>query len=427
MTAFAATPDFAQSLDAKDALAAYRDQFFFPMDDAGQPDVYVCGNSLGLQPKLATQYVEDVLSDWAHLGVAGHFDAAKPWLAYHRLATEGFAALTGAKRHEVVAMNTLTVNLHVLMASFFRPEGSRHKIVIESTAFPSDYFVVVSQLRLHGLDPADCLIEWRPRDDELLYTEDLGEILAERGDEIALMLLPGVQYYSGQVLDMAAICELARSAGCAIGLDLAHAIGNVPLQLNEWAPDFAAWCTYKYLNAGPGAVAGAFVHSRHLGGDGSAQLAGWWGNDEATRFQMAHKFEPAAGAERWQLSNPPILSLAPVIASLQLFLAAGADALRQKSLLQGAYLRFLLDEALADHVKTITPMHARGCQLSLVITNPKLDARNVYRTLKRLRVTGDWREPDVIRAAPVPLYNSFADVYELSVRLKAAIEETGQR
>ncbi len=422
MPEFDASRDCALALDAADPLRGYRDQFNFPDDRDGRRNIYVCGNSLGLQPKLAVDYVVAALSDWARLGVDGHFEGNRPWVGYHRLAASGFAALTGALEHEVVAMNTLTVNLHVLMAGFYRPAGRRNKIVIESTAFPSDYFAVSSQLRMHGLDPAESLLEWTTRDDDLLHIADLAAILDEHGDDIALLLLPGVQYLTGQVLDMAAVCSLARKAGCRIGLDLAHAIGNVPLQLHEWAPDFAAWCTYKYLNGGPGAIGGVFVHERHLHGSGDDHLTGWWGHDEATRFRMQHRFAPAVGAERWQLSNPPILSLAPVVASLELFQAAGMDALREKSRRQTAYLEFLLAGGFAAHIRSLTPPNARGCQLSLVVCGGGPDAREVFRHLKALHVTCDWREPNVIRLAPVPLYNSYEDIYELCERLGEAIK-----
>jgi len=422
MTDFAPGRDFARSLDRDDPLRDFRDAFEFPPGTGDSDCVYVCGNSLGLMPKIARAYVEDVLNDWSSRAVEGHFTGDRPWIRYQRLACEGFAHLTGATDQEVVAMNTLSVNLHVLMAAFFRPAGRRRKIVIESTAFPSDYFAVCSQLRWHGLDPAECLIEWPPRDDELLHTDDLQAILADHGEEIALLLLPGVQYYSGQVLDMARCCELARSAGCRIGLDLAHAVGNVPLALHEWGPDFATWCTYKYLNGGPGAIAGAFVHRRHLDGDGSGQLTGWWGHDEATRFRMAHRFEPAPGAERLQLSNPPILALAPVVASLGVFLEAGLERLRAKSIRQVAYLEALLEAEFAGRIETITPAAARGCQLSLVVRDETIDPRGLFRTLEALRVIGDWREPNVIRVAPVPLYNSYEDVFELVERLGVAVE-----
>jgi kynureninase len=422
MSGFEANREFARALDDADPLRPMRERFSFPQRRDGRPPVYVCGNSLGLMPDTAAKYVDEAMTQWATLGVEGHFRGPHPWLNYHRLAAAGFAELTGADKREVVAMNTLTVNLHLLMASFYRPRGSRNKIVIESTAFPSDYFAVQSQIRLHGLEPTDCLLEWRPREDGLLSTEDLGAILEEHGESIALLLLPGVQYLSGQVLDMQTHCRMARDNGCHVGLDLAHAIGNVPLRLHDWAPDFAAWCTYKYLNAGPGAIAGAFVHAKHLTGDGTRQLTGWWGHDEATRFLMRHDFEPAAGAERWQLSNPPILSLAPVVASLEIFLEAGMDALRRKSLQQTDYLRFLLDESFAGRLSTVTPMDARGCQLSLAVVDDALDARSIFRSLEAAGVVADWREPNVIRVAPVPLYNSFEDLFELSLRLAEAFE-----
>lgn len=422
---FEATREFAVRMDDADPLRGFRDRFNFPPARDGREPVYLCGNSLGLQPKLAVQYVAQELEDWAKLAVHGHFSARRPWMPYHRLAVDGFAALAGAERHEVVAMNTLTVNLHLLMTTFYRPTPDRHAILIESTAFPSDRFAAMSQIRVHGFDPADGLIEWAPRDrDDTLYLEDLQQILDTRGERIALLLLPGVQYYSGQLLDMAALCAMARRAGCNIGLDLAHAIGNVPLAMHEWGADFAAWCTYKYLNAGPGAVAGAFVHARHLDADGSEQLLGWWGHDEATRFRMAPSFTPASGADLWQLSNPPILSLAPVLASLELFGEAGIDRLREKSLKLTGFLEFLLRERFTGRVESITPADARGCQLSLVVVDPALQPKRVFERLESLNVTGDWREPNVIRVAPVPLYNSFSDVYEFTRRLAAATESS---
>ncbi|MGB5353786.1 MAG: kynureninase, partial [Woeseia sp.] len=290
---FATGRDCATALDAADPLRSYRNEFLIPRDDNGKPVIYLCGNSLGLQSQRAAQFVREELDDWAALGVEGHFKARRPWLPYHRQATDGLAELCGAKPAEVVAMNTLTVNLHLLMASFYRPTGQRHRILIESTAFPSDRFACESQLRFHGHDPQDALLEWQPRDDEQLHLDDLQALINENRDELALILLPGVQYYNGQVLDMRAITKLARAAGCQVGFDLAHAIGNVPLELHDWAPDFAAWCSYKYLNGGPGAIAGAFVHEQHLGGDASQTLLGWWGNREKTRFKMAPEFEPA--------------------------------------------------------------------------------------------------------------------------------------
>ena len=423
MTKLEVSRECARRLDGEDPLREFRDRFDIPEDRNGRNCVYVCGNSLGLRPKNAVGMVEEVLDDWARLAVLGHFQANRPWTTYHRLANDGFASLTGATTREVVAMNTLTVNLHVLMASFYRPAGRKRKIVVESTAFPSDYFAVASQIRLHGLDPADCLVEWRPREDDLLYTDDLAAILEEEAGEIALLLLPGVQYYSGQVLEMAELCRLAAGWDIRIGLDLAHAIGNVAIELHDWAPDFAAWCTYKYLNAGPGAIGGAFVHSRHLDGDGSAQLTGWWGHDESTRFRMSHHFEPAAGAERWQLSNPPVLALAPIVASLEIFEEAGLERLLEKSRKQAEWLRFLLEQGFEGEIGTITPPDAQGCQFSLVVRQNGIDPRCVFRALEKFNVIGDWREPNVIRVAPVPLYNSFEDIYDLSLRLREAIDE----
>ena len=340
--------------DAADELAGFRERFNFPEARHGKRPVYLCGHSLGLQPKEAVRLVQEELDDWARLAVEGHFHARRPWLPYHRFATAGLAALAGARPEEVVAMNTLTVNLHVLMSSFYRPSPSRFRILIESTAFPSDRFAAASQMRLHGFDP-EGLLEWVPRDDRLLHVEDLQRILDSHGGEIALLLLPGVQYYNGQLLDMEDITRRGRDKGCCVGFDLAHAVGNVPLELHDWGPDFAAWCSYKYLNSGPGAVGGAFVHARHLDGDGSAQLLGWWGHDEETRFRMAPEFTAAKGADLWQLSNPPILSLAPLLASLEIFQDAVIERLRAKSLALTGYLLDLMEKRFHGRVTSITP------------------------------------------------------------------------
>ncbi|NCF60452.1 MAG: kynureninase, partial [Gammaproteobacteria bacterium] len=348
--------------------------------------------------------------------------AARPWVSYHRNATGALAALTGASTSEVVAMNTLTVNLHVLMTSFYRPDGQRRKIVIESTAFPSDRYAAASQIRMRGHDPGRDLLEWQPRDDQLLYMDDLEALLQREGAHTALLLLPGVQYYSGQVLDMPGICDLARQHGCKVGFDLAHAIGNVALELHEWGPDFAAWCSYKYLNAGPGAIAGAFVHERHLAADKLDQLHGWWGNNEATRFEMCDEFDPAPGADLWQLSCPPVLSFAPVLASLGIFGEAGLSRLIEKSQRLTGYLAWLVEHRFEGRIGIITPAEERGCQLSLVVKDSDVDARQVFRRLTELNVIGDWREPDVIRIAPVPLYNSYGDAFECAERLQLALD-----
>lgn len=411
---------FADSLDRQDPLRRFRDRFNFPRDKNGRSPVYLCGNSLGLQPKSAVDYVKNELDNWHQYAVDGHFHSERPWVTYHRLAAPGFAELAGARSGEVIAMNTLTVNLHLLMASFYRPTAVRRKIVIESGAFPSDQYAAASQIRLHGYDPRSDLLEWQPPPGELhLRIDDLAAMLENEGDSVALLLLPGVQYYTGQVLDMEAICELGRRHGCRVGLDLAHAIGNVDLSLHDWAPDFAAWCTYKYLNSGPGAIAGAFVHERHRSPD--EFLHGWWGNKESTRFKMRPDFEAAEGAEAWQMSNPPILSLAPVAASLELFAEAGFERLRDKSRALTGYLSWLIETRFGDSIGSITPDAARGCQLSLIVNDKSIDARALFERLCELNVTGDWRYPDVIRVAPAPMYNSFGDVFEFAERLSEAL------
>ncbi len=419
---YGATRGHAEAMDRDDDLAALRDEFNFPQSVASGLPIYLCGNSLGLQPRRAVRYVQEELDDWGRLAVDGHHRARRPWLPYHRLATPALARLAGALPAEVVAMNTLTVNLHLLMARFYQPDASRYRILIESTAFPSDRFAAVSQICMRGFDPDDALIEWAPRPGETdLRLEDLESTMSACGDSIALMLLPGVQYYNGQLLDMPALCRMARQAGAAIGFDLAHAIGNVPLSLHDWAPDFAAWCSYKYLNGGPGAIAGVFVHDRHLQGDSKAHLLGWWGHDEASRFSMRPAFTAAPGVESWQLSNPPILSLAPVLASLELFDLATMTRLREKSLRLTGYLEYLLEQCLAGQVRSITPPNARGAQLSLMVTAPGIDPRTVFARLEAQQVVADWRDPDVVRVAPVPLYNRFLDVFEVVERLQSAI------
>lgn len=421
--AFDTSRQYALALDADDPLRKFRDEFNLPGPRDGNSCIYLCGNSLGLQPRQAVQLVDEELEDWGRLGVLGHVQARRPWLPYHRQATNGIAELTGARPDEVVSMNTLTVNLHLMMTSFYRPTGERRKILIESGSFPSDRFAVMSQLQLHGGDPRTDLIEWRPRNgDAELHASDLAKLLADHGHNIALMLLPGVQYYSGQLLDMPELCRLARDAGCYIGLDLAHAIGNVPLELHDWAPDFAVWCSYKYLNAGPGAIGGVFVHERHLRNPSTPRLLGWWGHEEKSRFEMAATFTPARGVEQWQLSNPPILSFAPLVASLQIFHSAGMHRLRKKSTQLTSYLAESLQHRFAGRVVCITPENARGCQLSLQVVDPACDAHRVFDSLERQNVIADWREPNVIRVAPVPLYNRFQDVHDFVHRLGIALD-----
>jgi kynureninase len=375
---------------------------------------------------LAVEYVEEVMRDWRSLAVEGHFTGRKPWMHYHERLAAPLAALVGASPTEVIAMNTLTVNLHLMLVSFYRPAGERRAVLMERSAFPSDRHAVESQVRHHGLDPAQDLIEIAPRTGEdLLRTEDIIERIERDGARIATVLLPGVQYLTGQVLDIPAITRAARRAGCTVGWDLAHAVGNVPVQLHDADADFAVWCCYKYLNGGPGAVAGAFVHERHARDTSLPRFAGWWGHDPATRFLMAPEFHPAPGADGWQLSNPPILAMAPVAASLDHFATVGLPALRQKSVALTGYFEQLVQARLAGKVQVITPANPdeRGAALSLRLLGLSRDrARAVFDGLRRRFVLPDWREPDVIRAAPVPFYNSFDDVWRCVDALHAELQ-----
>jgi len=411
---------FAREMDRRDPLAAFRGKFHIPRRPDGAEEIYLCGNSLGLQPRNAASYVAAELDSWARRGVKGHFEGDHPWMPYHEYLAPGMAELVGAEPGEVVAMNTLTVNLHLMMVSFYRPTPARHRIVIERQAFPSDHYAVASQIRFHGYDPARAMRFLSPRDGEkLIRHEDIGELIEGEGESIALILLPGMQYYTGQLFDMASIARLGHAKGCVVGFDLAHAAGNVPLALHDWDVDFAAWCTYKYLNSGPGSVAGCFVHARHGKAPDLPRFAGWWGHDKATRFEMGPDFAPIAGAEGWQLSNPPILSLAAIRASLDVFREAGyMGPLREKSLLLTGYLEWLLAAELGDAVGMITPRDpdARGCQLSLTLGGG--GGRELFDRLDAAGVTCDWREPDVIRVAPAPLYNSFEDCHRFVDTLK---------
>jgi kynureninase len=403
----------AAELDRADALAPYRQRFHIPQHE-GQDEIYLCGNSLGLQPRSTELYVREELEDWQRFGVKGHFSGRRPWMPYHEFFTERTARLVGAKPVEVVNMNSLTVNLHLMMISFYRPTQARHKLLIERGAFPSDRYAVESQVKLHGFDPDESLIELTSRNGEpFIPTEEIEALLAAEGSKIALVMLPGVQYYSGQAFDLKRISAAAHKAGCKVGFDLAHAVGNIPLALHDAGPDFAVWCNYKYMNSGPGAVAGCFVHERHAHAFDLPRLAGWWGHDKSSRFRMGPEFVPMAGAEGWQLSNPPVLGLTPLHASLEIFDEAGMPALREKSVKLTGYLEYLLEEKLAEHIDVLTTSDPaqRGCQLSLRLHKGRDAARRVFEELEAAGVTGDWREPDVIRVAPVPLYNSFDDVF----------------
>ncbi len=405
---------FARGLDAKDPLNHFRSRFYIPQHH-GTDAVYLTGNSLGLQPRSAEAYIKQELEDWARFGVEGHFEARKPWMPYHEQFSQQLAVLTGSLPDEVVAMNQLTVNLHLLMVSFYRPTKERFKIICEAKAFPSDQYAIESQVKFHGFDPATAIIEVEPRAGEhTLRDEDVLSVIKEHGQQTALVLFGGVNYYTGQVLNMQEITSTAHAAGALAGFDLAHAAGNITLRLHEWNVDFACWCSYKYLNSGPGGVAGAFIHERHIADTSVPRFAGWWGYKKDTRFKMEKGFDPIPTAEGWQLSNAPVLSMAAHKASLDIFEEAGWENIEAKRLQQNAFLDHVLDEAahgFNGQLEIITPKAAtqRGCQVSMLVHK---NGRAVFDKLTRAGVIADWREPDVIRIAPVPLYNSFEDIWK---------------
>lgn len=402
----------ARQLDQNDPLAKFRDEFFLPHCD-GKPDVYFVGNSLGLLPKRTESYVKRELEQWAELGVRGHFSGDLPWMAYHEFLTDNMASIVGGQANEVVTMNTLTVNLHLMMATFYRPTPQRNKILIESHAFPSDKNAVESQIRLHDFIPQECLIEVEPDDGDLISMEKICQAIDYFSDSLALILLPGVQYYTGQVFDMKRITEVAHTHGIHVGFDLAHAAGNLELHLHEWNVDFACWCTYKYMNSGPGSLAGCFIHQRHATNIRLDRLTGWWGHDKQTRFQMKGDFTAIPTAEGWQLSNPPILSMAAIRASLDVFAEAGGmQPLNEKSRVQGQFFRDCLQQRLGDRVSIIAPPERSGCQLSLEIQLDGVDGKMIHDALEDKGVRTDWRDPNVIRAAPTPLYNTFEDIWQ---------------
>ena len=422
MSGFEPHLEFARSLDQKDVLRSYRNAFYIPKDVSGNEWLYFTGNSLGLQPKTTKAAIEQELNDWANLGVEGHLDAKNPWMPYHEILTESMAKIVGAKPIEVVVMNTLTANLHFLMASFYSPTEKQHKILIESDAFPSDRYAVQSQLEFHGYDPEACLIEWTPRAGEtLLHLQDLETILDEQGEEIALILIGGVNYYTGQSFDLKKIAEMGHAKGCKVGIDLAHGAGNIQPDLHNSGVDFAAWCTYKYLNGGPGSLGGVFVHERYAHDKTLKRFAGWWSQNKDTRFDMRKPLDLIPGAEGWQLSNPPILSMAAIKASLDLFNEVGMDALRQKSVQLTAYLEYLINNLDHPEVEIISPKDPaqRGCQLSIRVKNTD---QTLHKRLTENQVITDWREPGVIRCAPVPFYNSFEDVFGMVAILKTLLD-----
>ncbi|HYP49394.1 MAG TPA: kynureninase [Pyrinomonadaceae bacterium] len=420
---FEASEQFAFEMDARDSLKSFREKFYIPKQPDGEDVLYFTGNSLGLQPKTTGNYIEQELKDWATLGVEGHFHDKNPWLPYHEFVAEQMAEIVGAKPIETVVMNSLTVNLHLLMVSFYRPTLKRNKIVIEAGAFPSDQYAVQSQIKFHNFKIEDSLIELKPRVGEtFLRTEDIERTIAEIGDSIALILLGGVNYYTGQKCDFERITKAGHRVGAIVGFDLAHAAGNVELKLHDWNADFAAWCSYKYLNSGPGSIAGVFVHERHAESFDLPRFAGWWGHDKETRFLMGSNFVPLRGAEGWQLSNPPIFQLAALKASLDVFEQAGMENLIEKSKKLTGYLEFLLREIGDERISVITPSNPdeRGCQLSIRVRNAD---KNLFNSLSEKGVYSDWREPDVIRVAPVPLYNTFTDVFRFTEILKFCLKD----
>ncbi len=410
---FEATEAFALEMDRADPLASFRQRFHIPKDQQGRDLIYFVGHSLGLQPRATRAAIEQELDRWAHLGVDGHFRGDVPWTHYHDVIAPPMSALVGATAEEIVLMNALTVNLHHMMVSFYRPNRSRYRILMEEHAFPSDRYAAAAQCAFHGYDPDDAIISVSPRPGEnTLRVEDIEEVVRSRGGEIALILFGGINYYTGQYFDLERITRAGHDAGCVVGFDLAHAVGNVDLALHDWDTDFAVWCCYKYLNGGPGSLAGCFVHERHFDDDTRPRLSGWWGEPLEKRFRMEGPFEPMRGAGGWQASNPNVLSLASIHASLSLFREAGPDRLRFKRERLTGYLEFLLETRMPDTLEILTPRDPaqRGSQLSLAV---RPDGRATYDRLRAAGAVCDWRNPDVIRAAPVPLYNTFHEVWRL--------------
>ncbi len=413
MISFKNSLAFAQQMDKEDELREYRKRFFIP-DKNGQTAVYFTGNSLGLQPKVVKFYIEEELLDWKNLGVEGHFNAKNPWFDYHKFF-EAEAKLVGAKPAEVVMMNALSTNLHLMLVSFYQPKGKRKKILMEAGAFPSDLYVVESHLQLRGGSFDEDVILLQPRKGEhTLRTEDIEKTIADNASELALVMMSGVQYYTGQLFNMEAITAAGHKAGALVGFDLAHAVGNVPLQLSKWGVDFACWCTYKYLNSGPGGVGGVYVNEKHGKNAALPRLAGWWGYEEKTRFQMKPGFKPQPGAAGWQLSNAPVFSMAMHKASLDIFEEVGMEALRAKSEQLTGFLDFLIRGNKNFTIITPEDPAQRGCQLSILTGR---DGKKLFEKLGQNGIIADWREPNVIRVAPVPLYNTFIDVYHFATVL----------
>jgi kynureninase len=420
--AFDNSLSFARTMDKNDPLKSFRNKFHIPKSN-GKAAIYFNGNSLGLQPKSTKRFIGEELEDWATLGVEGHLHSRRPWIHYHKFAKKTLGLLAGAKPTEVVAMNGLTVNLHLLMISFYKPTSRKFKILTEADAFSSDQYVFESQLKYHGIDPQEGLIELRPRAGErCLRTEDIAKAIADHAEQLALVIFGGVQYYTGQFFEIKKITAAGHAAGAIVGFDLAHAIGNVPLSLHKDKVDFGVWCSYKYLNSGPGAIAGAFVHERHGRNDDLPRLAGWWGHEEKERFAMKGGFRAMPGVDGWQLSNHPVLTGAAHLAALKIFEEAGIKNLRKKSEQLTGYLEFVLKvtDPGRSTFKLLTPEdpRERGCQLSLYLTN---DGKKIFERVTRSGVVADWREPNVMRLAPVPLYNTFEEVFRFGEIFKRAL------
>ena len=425
MMEFQDSLEFAKSMDEKDPLKDFRNRFFIPQHNE-RNCIYFTGNSLGLQPKTVSRYVQQELDDWAKMGVEGHFHARNPWMPYHEIFPRQLSNIVGCKENEVVVMNSLTVNLHLLMVSFYHPTNERYKIICETKAFPSDQYAFETQVKYHGYDPKDAIIEVEPRKEEYaIRNEDIISTIKEHGDSTALVLFGGVNYYTGQYFDLKSITDAAHSVGAYAGFDLAHAVGNVELKLNEWNVDFACWCSYKYLNSSPGGVAGIYINEKHVANKELPRFAGWWGYTKETRFKMEKGFEPIPTAEGWQLSNAPILSMAAHKASLNIFEEAGMERLHAKRKLLSDYLLFILDycnERSGEKIiEVITPRNhnERGCQVSMLMMKK---GKEIFEALTKQGVIADWREPNVIRVAPVPLYNSFEDIWRFGKIISSILE-----
>ncbi len=422
---FQNTLECAKELDANDSLKDFREKFFIPQHN-GKDCIYLTGNSLGLQAKTTSNYVQQELDDWAKLGVEGHFQAKNPWMPYHEIFPRQLSKIVGCKENEVVVMNQLTVNLHLLMVSFYRPTKQRYKIICEAKAFPSDQYAFETQAKYHGFNPADAVIEVSPREGEyILRIEDILSTIKQHGNSVAVVLFGGVNYYTGQLFDMRAITEAAHAVGAYAGFDLAHAAGNAELQLHDWNIDFACWCSYKYLNSGPGGVAGVYINEKHVTNTDLPRFAGWWGYKKETRFRMGKGFEPIPTAEGWQLSNAPVLSMAAHKASLDIFEEAGMERLHEKGKKLLDYLLFIIDDCNSKSqeriIEIITPRNEkeRGCQVSMLMLK---NGKEIFNELTKHGVIADWREPNVIRIAPVPLYNSFEDIYKFGNIVSSIIE-----